>query len=84
MAQFYLLNDSYADDPPPYIDGVRINSPHYLSKIKLDSQSESRYTLVISQYENMNTIYYTLRAYGTCAFTLRKIEDPYKFEKEVK
>lgn len=31
----------------------------------------------------MNTIYYTLRAYGTCQFTLKKIEEPYKFERTV-
>ena len=23
----------YPYDPPPYIDGVRINSPHYLAKV---------------------------------------------------
>lgn len=62
---------------------MKINSPHYLCKIKLDTQSDSRYTLVISQYEKTNTIYYTLRAYGTCPFTLRKIPNFYKFEKEV-
>ncbi|XP_063972972.1 calpain-7-like [Diachasmimorpha longicaudata] len=73
----------YPHDPPPYIDGVRINSPHYLSKIELEPGSESRYTLVISQYEKMNTIYYTLRAYGTCQFTLKKIAEPYKFEKTI-
>lgn len=73
----------YPHDPPPYIDGVRINSPHYLTKIKLDPNSKSKYTLVVSQYEKMNTIYYTLRAYGTCPFTLRKMAEPYKFTKEV-
>ena len=73
----------YPHDPPPHIDGVKINSPHYLCKIKLDTQSDSRYTLVISQYEKTNTIYYTLRAYGTCPFTLRKIPNFYKFEKEI-
>ncbi|KAK0174924.1 hypothetical protein PV327_010631 [Microctonus hyperodae] len=73
----------YPHDPPPYIDGVRINSPHYLTKIKLNPDNESKYTLVISQYEKMNTIYYTLRAYGTCPFTLKKISEPYKFEKEI-
>ncbi|XP_046484160.1 calpain-7 [Neodiprion pinetum] len=73
----------YPHDPPPYIDGVRINSPHYLCKLKLGPSSESRYTLVISQYEKTNTIYYTLRSYGTCPFTLRKIAEPYKFEKEI-
>lgn len=73
----------YPHDPPPYIDGVRINSPHYLSKIKFDSNNETRYTLVISQYEKMDTIYYTLRAYSTCQFTLKKISDPYTYVKEV-
>ncbi|XP_023289870.1 calpain-7 isoform X2 [Orussus abietinus] len=73
----------YPHDPPPYIDGVRINSPHYLCKIKLGPSNESRYTLVISQYEKTTTIYYTLRAYGTCPFTLRKMAEPYKYEKEM-
>ncbi|XP_029035260.1 calpain-7-like [Osmia bicornis bicornis] len=73
----------YPHDPPPYIDGVRINSPHYLCKLKLDANSDSRYTLVISQYEKTNTIYYTLRAYGTCPFTLRKMPQLYKYEKEI-
>ncbi|XP_048508256.1 calpain-7-like [Athalia rosae] len=73
----------YPHDPPPYKDGVRINSPHYLCKLKLGPSSESRYTLVIAQYEKTNTIYYTLRSYGTCPFTLRKIAEPYIFEKEI-
>ncbi|KAG7189662.1 hypothetical protein KM043_017338 [Ampulex compressa] len=73
----------YPHDPPPYIDGVRINSPHYLCKIKLDPQQDVKYTLVVSQYEKTNTIYYTLRAYGTCPFTLRKIPQFYKYEKEI-
>ncbi|XP_067205800.1 calpain-7-like isoform X2 [Linepithema humile] len=73
----------YPHDPPPYIDGVRINSPHYLCKIKLSEQSDTKYTLVISQYEKTNTIYYTLRAYATCPFILRKIPQLYKYEKEV-
>lgn len=62
---------------------MRINSPHYLCKIKLGEQNDSKYTLVISQYEKTNTIYYTLRAYGTCPFILRKIPQLYKYEKEV-
>ncbi|XP_026826623.1 calpain-7 isoform X2 [Ooceraea biroi] len=73
----------YPHDPPPYIDGVRINSPHYLCKIKLGEQSDTKYTLVISQYEKTNTIYYTLRAYGTCPFILRKIPQLYKYEEEI-
>nr|XP_023013674.1 calpain-7-like [Leptinotarsa decemlineata] len=70
----------YPYDPPPYIDGVKINSPHYLCKIILGPKSERSYTIVVSQYEKTTTIYYTLRAYSTCPFDLRKIEDPYKFE----
>ncbi|KAG8229479.1 hypothetical protein J437_LFUL010053 [Ladona fulva] len=73
----------YPNDPPPHIDGVRINSPHYLCKIILNEKSSRRYTLVISQYEKMNTIFYTLRAYSTCPFTLKKIGNPYQYTKQV-
>lgn len=48
-------------DPPPYIDGIRINSPHYLTKMKLTSGGTHTFTLVVSQYEKQNTINYTLR-----------------------
>lgn len=27
-------------DPKPFIDGIRINSPHYLCKIRLDPTSQ--------------------------------------------
>jgi hypothetical protein len=74
---------SLADDPPPFIDGVKINSPHYLCKIILGPGSASKYTIVISQYEKSTTIYYTLRAYATCPFSLKKIGDPYRFQKQV-
>ncbi|KAI5709770.1 hypothetical protein M8J75_003116 [Diaphorina citri] len=70
-------------DPPPYLDGVRINSPHYLCKIILNENSSRKYTLVVSQYEKMHTIYYTLRAYATCPFRLEKIENPYQFKEEI-
>ncbi|EFA09011.1 calpain-7 [Tribolium castaneum] len=73
----------YPYDPPPYIDGVKINSPHYLCKIILSPGSSTKYTIVISQYEKTSTIYYTLRAYATCPFTLRKIADPFKYEQEI-
>lgn len=73
----------FSDDPPPYIDGIRINSPHYLCKIIL-SPGARRYTLVVSQYEKTQTIYYTLRAYATCPFSLTKIEDRYNSVKEVR
>ncbi|CAF89390.1 unnamed protein product, partial [Tetraodon nigroviridis] len=51
----------YPADPPPYIDGIRINSPHYLTKIRLTGAGTHTFTLVVSQYEKQNTINYTLR-----------------------
>lgn len=63
-----------ADDPEPYIDGVRINSPHYLCKIT-NAEPGSKFTLVVSQYEKSRTIYYTLRAYATCPFSLNKLPE---------
>ena len=56
-----------AADPPPFIDGIRINSPHYLTKIKLTSAGTHTFTLVVSQYEKQNTINYTLRVRGVFA-----------------
>lgn len=52
-------------DPPPYIDGIRINSPHYLTKMRLTSAGTHTFTLVVSQYEKQNTINYTLRVRKT-------------------
>uniref|UniRef100_A0A8C5BKC7 Calpain catalytic domain-containing protein n=1 Tax=Gadus morhua TaxID=8049 RepID=A0A8C5BKC7_GADMO len=57
----------YPADPPPFIDGIRINSPHYLTKIKLTSAGTHTFTLVVSQYEKQNTINYTLRVRGVFA-----------------
>lgn len=73
----------YPHDPPPYLDGVRINSPHYLTKIILADTPERDFTLVLSQYEKTVTIYYTLRAYATCPFTLEKIADPFRHIKKI-
>lgn len=53
-----------AAEPPPYIDGIRINSPHYLTKIRLTNAGSHTFTLVVSQYEKQNTINYTLRVGG--------------------
>lgn len=73
----------YPYEPPPLIDGVRINSPHYLCKIRASGQGTKKYTLVISQYEKMKSIHYTLRAYSSCPFSLNEIEDVFKFAKKV-
>ena len=73
-----------ADDPPPYKDGVRINSPHYLCKM-VQEKGSTVYNLVLSQYEKNNSIYYTLRIYSTAEFSFSKISEPYnaQYEKQV-
>lgn len=67
----------YPHDPHPYIDGIRINSPHYLCKIRLDPQSGRHYTLCISQFEKTTTLYYTLRAFCRDKFDLKMINNSY-------
>nr|XP_033785929.1 calpain-7 isoform X2 [Geotrypetes seraphini] len=73
----------YPSDPPPYIDGIRINSPHYLTKMKLTSPGTHTFTLVVSQYEKQNTIHYTIRVFSACKFTLSKIPTPYVVHRRV-
>ncbi|MGH0156702.1 UNVERIFIED_CONTAM: hypothetical protein FKN15_032085 [Acipenser sinensis] len=67
----------YPSDPPPYIEGIRINSPHYLTKIKLTTAGTHTFSLVVSQYEKQNTIHYTLRVYSGCKCNFTKIPTPY-------
>jgi len=81
----YKTNGSkvyYPSDPPPFIDGVRINSPHYICKLLLSDTSSRSYTLVVSQYEKSSNIFYTLRAYSTLPFKLEKIVTNYSYCKE--
>ncbi|KAG8572807.1 hypothetical protein GDO81_012170 [Engystomops pustulosus] len=73
----------YPADPAPYIDGIRINSPHYLTKIPLTSPGTHTFTLVVSQYEKQNTIHYTLRVYAACKFTFSKIPTPYTINRRI-
>ncbi|XP_043919936.1 calpain-7 [Protopterus annectens] len=73
----------YPSDPPPYMDGIRINSPHYLTKLKLTTPGTHTFTLVVSQYEKQNTIHYTLRVYSVSKFTFSKIPTPYTISKRV-
>ncbi len=68
----------YPFDPPPYIDGVRINSPHYLCQTVIKDDTPRRLTLVVSQFEKSTTIYFTVRVFSTLPFALRKIGHPYK------
>ncbi|KAK7158016.1 hypothetical protein R3I93_009266 [Phoxinus phoxinus] len=73
----------YPAEPPPFIDGIRINSPHYLTKIKLTSPGTHTFTLVVSQYEKQNTINYTLRVYSVCKFNFSKIPTPFIHTKRI-
>ncbi|XP_021414479.2 calpain-7 [Oncorhynchus mykiss] len=73
----------YPADPPPYIDGIRINSPHYLTKMRLTSTGTHTFTLVVSQYEKQNTINYTLRVYSGCKFSFSKIPTPFTHTKRI-
>ncbi|KAM6935619.1 LOW QUALITY PROTEIN: calpain-7 [Lycodopsis pacificus] len=73
----------YPADPPPYIDGIRINSPHYLTKMRLTSAGPHTFTLVVSQYEKQNTINYTLRVYSGCKFSFSKIPNPFTQTKRI-
>ncbi|XP_070995866.1 calpain-7-like isoform X1 [Oncorhynchus clarkii lewisi] len=74
---------SSSADPPPYIDGIRINSPHYLTKMRLTSAGTHTFTLVVSQYEKQNTINYTLRVYSGCKFSFSKIPTPFTLTKRI-
>ncbi|PIK62226.1 putative calpain-7-like [Apostichopus japonicus] len=73
----------YPNDPPPYMDGTRINSPHYLCKMIVQDKGTSLYTVIISQFEKSNTIHYSLRVYSTCDFKLSKMPEPYKYHKSI-
>jgi calpain-7 len=73
----------YPYEPAPIIDGVRINSPHYLCKIVVPTATLKRYTLVVSQYAKTQTIHYSLRAYASCPFQMQEIQEIGKFQKKV-
>ncbi|KAL6727291.1 hypothetical protein Aduo_009181 [Ancylostoma duodenale] len=68
-------------DPKPLYEGMRINSPHYLCQMVVSEPGPQKYTLVVAQYEKMNTIYYTLRVYSSCQFNLSPIKCPYTVKK---
>eukprot|EP00095_Tigriopus_kingsejongensis_P008314 snap_masked-scaffold871_size86487-processed-gene-0.13 protein:Tk08314 transcript:snap_masked-scaffold871_size86487-processed-gene-0.13-mRNA-1 annotation:"hypothetical protein DAPPUDRAFT_304374" len=68
----------YPFDPPPFIDGVRINSPHYLCKVVVGPDTPKKMTLVVSQYNKSTHIHYTLRVYSTVPFSLKNITHNYK------
>ncbi|XP_072028710.1 calpain-7-like [Amphiura filiformis] len=71
----------YPNEPPPYIDGTRINSPHYLTKMVIQDKGTTSFTIIISQFEKSNTIHYSLRVFSTSEFKLSKVPEPYTHTK---
>ncbi|XP_062509577.1 calpain-7-like [Corticium candelabrum] len=63
--------------------GTKINSPHYLVKLNKVPLGTASYTLVVSQFEMLHTIYYTLKVYSSIPFKLDPIRDPYKVKKRM-
>ena len=53
------------------VRGTYINSPHYLARFDAPPGKRS-YTLVVSQYERVNAINFTLNVYGTAPFAVKK------------
>ena len=43
------------------VQGVKINTPHYLAKLPKLSKGSSTYTVVVSQLDSLSAIYYTLK-----------------------
>ncbi|XP_046839580.1 calpain-7-like isoform X2 [Xenia sp. Carnegie-2017] len=64
-----------------YIEGIKINSPHYLVKLKADKTTNT-FTLVISQYEKHNTIHYTLKVFSSADFKISPVPNPYICHKQ--
>jgi len=74
----------YPFDPPPYIDGIRINSPQYLTKMVLGKgEAVRRFTLVVSQFEKTSNIFFTVKAFSNQPLVLQKVKNPCKNRKEV-
>jgi len=46
-------------------------------------ESVRRFTLVVSQFEKTDKIYFTVRAFSNQPFTLGKVKNPFKNKKEV-
>ena len=74
----------YPFDPPPFIEGIRINSPHYLTKIILDKgETVRKFTVVVSQFEKSATIYFSIKAYSTIPFSLERIKTSWRHKEEL-
>lgn len=61
--QFHELQLQHCPPENLLVQGVKINTPHYLAKLEQVPRGTSTYTVIVSQLESLTTIYYTLRVY---------------------
>ncbi|CAF5174660.1 unnamed protein product, partial [Rotaria magnacalcarata] len=78
----------YPNEIKPLQDSVKTNSSHYLVKLVTDDEDSNGptfYTLVVSQYEKNIDIYYSLRVYATCQFSLTPVPEYYnpRYQQEI-
>ena len=66
------------------VQGVKINTPHYLSQMEVPP-GNIHYNLIVSQLmEQMSLMYYTLKVYSTVPFHLEPVKEPYTHRKKVR
>lgn len=61
--------------------GSYINNPHYL--VRLPCEQETDYTLIVSVYEKVANMSFTLNVFSTCACTLTPIPLGYEFQERL-
>ncbi|KAL5496731.1 hypothetical protein EMCRGX_G013080 [Ephydatia muelleri] len=66
-----------------FVQGIKINTPHYLAKLENLPKGGSSYTVIVSQLESLSTIYFTLSVYSTCEFQCGPVPDPYAHSKQL-
>ena len=65
--KFITLNIAPSDGNRLYlpdnfvVQGVKINTPHYLAKLEELPPGDSTFTIIVSQLDSLSTIHYTLR-----------------------
>ena len=65
------------------VQGVKINTPHYLAKLDVSSGAHS-YNVVVSQLMELHSkIYYTLKVYATVPFSLEPVRVSYTHRQKV-
>eukprot|EP01135_Chromosphaera_perkinsii_P004541 Nk52_evm11s288 gene=Nk52_evmTU11s288 len=79
-------NRIYYPDDMMQIEAVKINSPHYLAQLEVEppkTGDTTSHTLVISQYQKLHSICYTLKLYGNGPFSLQEVKSPYTKKKKI-